>query len=57
MSAVVDDVLYRARIAQDRMRVEVARRDKRIAELEQENDALREMAAHLARSAGGGAVL
>lgn len=46
-----------ARIVADRLRIEVSKRDGEILALEDENEALRETVATLARAAGGGALL
>lgn len=45
------------RIQADRLRIEVSKREGEILALEEENEALRETIATLARAAGGGAVL
>jgi hypothetical protein len=49
--------LRETRIAADKLRVEKATALARVAELEEENEALRETVATLARAAGGGGVL
>lgn len=46
-----------ARIASDKMRIEVVQLREHVATLEEENEALRETIATLARAAGGGGVL
>lgn len=54
MSAIEEayrNALYRARIDSDKLRLELARAVHRAGQLEQENEALREFAAHLARCA------
>jgi hypothetical protein len=48
--------LYNARIDHDKMRIALAKSEHRCGELEIENEALREMAALLAKSAGGAAL-
>ncbi len=45
--------LYNARVDHDKMRIKLAASEHRCGQLEQENEALREMAASLAKASGG----